>query len=342
MTPTLCVSGDGSQWQKWDQAGAQAYYACRYFAAIEDTNLWRNVIALIQQATQFYFADKQYEIAVEDNKIKKQQQDRLDSIADIDIGRSGEIHGQFSKGIACEDAMRDAACNIDVTPPNRDDIRRRVTADVTRTFSAAKAKIRRCYPVNCAAAMCSELRKLAQREAAAIAATIEATWQKETALYEQRKATARSWQYQVLALARGSFAASTALMQGAAAATQAASQIAYANPYGGYIQAVNGAANTLRSMTLQEANGFAGMGINMRGQQGIAGGGGTQLTTGSFARMDGAGYRGDSISANVGMGGSGDMFDSGWNGVNMPSDGTPSGEPMNLNTNDWNPLQNMG
>jgi hypothetical protein len=253
---------------KWDQAGAQAYYACRYFESVQDTNFWRNIIAGIQAATQIYFADKQYQTS-------KQAQDRLDNISNIELSRSGALYDQFAKGIACEDAQLLEACGFKVERPDINDIRRRVAADVKRIYAATKRKIKECYAPNCAAAMCSELNKTEREEARTLVGVTSATYQKETLLYEQRLATAKSWRYQVLAFGRGSIQASTALMQGAAQNAQLAAQI---NPYSGYIQAANGIAGTARSLSLQEANGFRGMGINMRQQVMAPAVNGTQVT----------------------------------------------------------------
>lgn len=52
-------------------AQARAYYACRYFEAVEKNALTNLAIQGIQQALAIYIADKQYE-------VQKQAQDRLD------------------------------------------------------------------------------------------------------------------------------------------------------------------------------------------------------------------------------------------------------------------------
>ena len=310
MAALLCTQPSAFERAKWDQAGAQAYYACQYFQSIADTNLARNVIAGIQSLTQYYFADKQYEIA-------KQAQDRLNNISNIELARSGTLFDQFGKGISCEDAQLLEACGMKVERPDINDIRRRVHADVKRIYAATKRKIKECFGPACASAMCSELNKTEREEARTLVGVTSATYQKETLLFEQRLATAKSWRYQVLAFGRGSVQASTALMQGAAQNAQLAAQI---NPYSGYIQAVNGIANTARSISLQEANSFRGMGINMRSQITAPGSGATQV----------AGFDYNSLGANeaqqnpqfdyngVGDNGSGPYGDS---PTGFPSDG---------------------
>jgi hypothetical protein len=240
----------------WNQAGAQAYYACKYLEAVKDTNKWNGLITIAQAITQFYFADKQYD-------IQKLQQDRHNKISDIELDRSGNLYNQFVKGISCEDRQLMEACGMVVEVPNIEDTRRRITADVKRAFASARKQIQDCFPANCVSAMCSELAKISREEAKAIVGVTSAYYQKEILLYEQRLATAKSWRYQVLAFGRGSVQSSTVLMEGASKNAALAGSI---NPYSGYIQAVNGAANTARSVLLQDALSYRGMGVNMMQQ----------------------------------------------------------------------------
>ncbi len=256
-------------WNVINQAGAQAYYACRYFSSVENSNYWRYWIAAAEFAKDLFIANQQYETA-------KQAQDRLDNISNIELDRSGKIFAQWEKGIECEDEQLLEACGIDVKKPDINDIRRRITADVKRAFASAKKQIRECHPVSCIAAMCSELNRVAIEEARVIVGVTSAAYQKEVLLYEQRLATARSWRYQVLTFGRGSFQASTTLMQGAAQNAQLAAQI---NPWSGFSQALNGGFATLREASLNEARSFRGMGINMRGQGTMPMSNATQVTS---------------------------------------------------------------
>lgn len=257
MTAPLSACAEAPNFKGWDQAGSQAYYACRYFSSVEDTNFARNVIAGIQAATQIVFATNQYNIA-------KQAQDRLDNISNIELARSGLVFDQFTKVIACEDALRAEACAAKVAKPDINDVRRRISAEARRIFAPLKQKIRQCFAPSCAAAACVELNKLARAEATAVLSGVNQYYQFELTLYEQRVATAKSWAYQMVTLGRGAIAPSTALLQGSAQNANLAGNI---NPYSGWIQAVNGIANTARSISLQEANSFGGMGINMRQQR---------------------------------------------------------------------------
>lgn len=236
---------------KISEAQAHAFYACKYFQSVADTNFWRNVIAGVQAATQIYFADKQYDIA-------KKQQNRLDNISNTELDRSGKLFKQFEKGIACEDTQLAEACKIDVPKPDYAEIKRRVSATVIAQFTQARKKITECYPSHCMAAACNALEKLATEQARTISAVVEATWQKERALYEIRLATHQKWRYDVLAFGRGAIAPSNALMAGAASAAQAAGQI---NPYSGWIQAINGIAETAQRATLQESLQYRGMAL---------------------------------------------------------------------------------
>lgn len=249
--PESCATG--TAWTGWNQAGAQAYYACRYFQSIQDTNIWRNIIAATQAATQIYFADKQYETA-------KQAQDRLDNISAIELSRSGTLFGQFTKQIGAEDAQLADAESIDVPEPNYTDIRLRVTASVTRQFTEARRKVAECYPVSCMEARCEAFNKLDTEQAKAIASEVEQAYQRERALWELRRETKRAHRLQVLQFGRGALTGASAALQGAQAAINQSASI---NPYSGWIQAVNSISQTAQGITTQDALAFRGMGANV-------------------------------------------------------------------------------
>jgi hypothetical protein len=256
---------------EWDQAGAQAYYACQYFQALADTNYIRNLIAVGQAVTQVYFADKQHQIAT-------RTQDRLDLVSNTDLARSGELFAQFQKGIATEDAQLQAAITqlANLPLPDYQAIRNRIAAPIISRYTAAKRKIQECYSVHCQAAACAELTKIEIAQANQISAATEAAYRKEHALYETRKATLQAHLMQVLSFGRGGLGAATALMQGAAAAAEQSGKI---NPYAGWIQAVNGMANTARSASMQEALSYRGMATNMGNMQAPqSAGSGVQMT----------------------------------------------------------------
>jgi len=241
-------------WDKWNQAGAQAYYACRYFAAVQDTNTVRNIIAGLQLLAQYYFADKQYETA-------KQAQNRLDNISNIELSRSGQLFGQFTKQIPQEDAQLALAVQrLTIPEPDYNSIRLRITASVVRQFTEARRKLMQCYPVSCMAAQCEALAKLDSDQAREISAQVEQAFQKERALYETRLAAARGELAEVLKFGRGGLGAASAALNGAQVATNQAANI---NPYGGFIQAVNSTAQTLQGISTQEALSFRGMGANV-------------------------------------------------------------------------------
>lgn len=243
-----------NEWKDWNQAGAQAYYACRYFASIRDTNYWRNIIAGVQAAVQYYFADKQYDIA-------SRAQDRLDAVSNIELDRSGKLFAQFEKQISQEDAqLARAVERLNIPEPDYNAIRLRVTASVIRQFTEPKRKIEQCYPVSCMEARCNALGKIATEEAKTIASEVEQAYQKERSLYEIRLATARAELAEVLKFGRGALNAANAALEGA---SRAAIQAGSINPYSGYIQAVNSTAQTLQGITTQEALSFRGMGANV-------------------------------------------------------------------------------
>lgn len=250
---------DTGAWKNWNQAGAQAYYACRYFAAVQDTNTVRNIIAAAQAITQVYFADQQY-------KIAKQAQDRLDGISTIELARSGKLFAQFEKQIDEEDAQLADAANIDVPEPDWNAIRLRVTASVIRQFTEAKRKVLECYPANCAEAQCNALGKLETEQAKAIASEVEQAYQKERALWELRKETRRAHRLQVLQFGRGALSGASAALQGAQAAIIQSYNI---NPNFGFTQAINSIAQTAQGISTQGALSYRGMGANVSNAWGL-------------------------------------------------------------------------
>lgn len=248
-------SSPSGDFQGWNQAGAQAYYAFKHLEAVTSSNLVRNVIAGVQAATQIYFADKQYETA-------KQAQTRLDNISAIELNRSGILFGQFEKQIDEEDAHLADAKNITIPEPLWNDIRLRVTASVIRQFTEAKRKVLQCYPMSCMEARCDALAKLETEQAKAIASEVEQAYQKERALWELRKNTARAHLLEVLKFGRGALGPSNTLLNGATEAVKLASNI---NPYSGWIQAINGIAETAQGISMQDALSYRGMGANVGG-----------------------------------------------------------------------------
>jgi hypothetical protein len=150
--------------------------------------------------------------------------------------------------------------DISVPEPLWNQIRLRVTASVVRQFTEARRKILECYPVSCMEARCNALGKLESEQAKTIASEVEQAYQRERALWELRKETKRAHRMAVLKFGRGALQESEALLRGAQAAiTQSAS----INPYSGWIQAVNGIAQTAQGISLQDALSYRGMGANV-------------------------------------------------------------------------------
>lgn len=228
---------------RWDQAGAQAFYACKYFDAVESTNLVRNVIAGLQQAASFYFADKQHD-------IQSKNLDRLNSITEQQVSTAVKLQKQMDRGIPCENAQTDESCSVAVDAPNYAAIRSRIAASARLPFAQARRRISRRYSVHCKAAMCADERKIDLAEAAAVTAAIEAAFRKEEALYEVRLATRWTRRMNTLQHLRGLTVTAGSYLQGAMASATHASAI---NPYYGYSQAVNGLAGAVTGMTYQGA-----------------------------------------------------------------------------------------
>jgi hypothetical protein len=268
-----------STFEKMTQAGAQAYYACKYYEGIDSTNKIRNIIATAQAVTQVYFADKQYEVS-------KQAQTRLDNISTIELARSGKLFGQFEKQIDEEDAQLADAADIEVPEPDWNSIRLRVTASVTKEFTAAFKKIAECYPANCVEAKCDAENRLRGEMAKAIASNVEQTYQRERALWELRQKTNRAHLLEVLKFGRGALGESRVLLSGAQSSIQQSASI---NPYSGWIQAVNGIAQTAQGITTQDALAFRGMGANVGNAWSLGQNANistTELTNGINSRVD--------------------------------------------------------
>jgi hypothetical protein len=225
------------------QAQAQAYWAAEWrehqtvvaqnqALAAASANTTRNIIAGLQQAASFYFADKQYD-------IQNRNLDRLNLITTEQLTHSGKLRAQWEYGIACENKQTSDACDTSVPKPNYQLIQSRIRAQVAPAFAVARRNAKRRYGVHCRAAMCAELRDIDIKEAFAISASTEAAYRKDEGLYEIRLATKLTHRMNVLQHNRGMGVVGAKLLEGAATSAKYATGI---NPYYGFSQAVNSAA----------------------------------------------------------------------------------------------------
>jgi hypothetical protein len=225
------------------QAQSQAFWACSQLEwekekakkakeASDNAGTVRNIIAGLQQAASFYFADKQF-------AARSRELDRLDGVSNTMITRSGQVHGVWEHGIACERKQIDDACNFVPPKPNYQLIQARIRAQVAPAFALPRRQAKRRYGVHCRAAMCAELREIDIKEAQMISAQTEAAYRKDEALHEIRLATNRTHLMNVLQHTRGLAVTGGSLLSGTVDAAKVASSN---NPYYGLSRAVNSAA----------------------------------------------------------------------------------------------------
>lgn len=149
---------DGSAYMR---AQAMADYACKYFNAVKTNAKTNTIIALIQQASAFYIADKRHDVA-------KQAQNRFDEIWHDQKDKSNKFFSHWydhSRPIELE-ALQEArereraGYQVDYeTAINRSTARSRAE------FSRAREKIARETPIHCVGARRSAIRQLHIAEA---------------------------------------------------------------------------------------------------------------------------------------------------------------------------------
>ncbi len=213
------------------RALAMADYACKYFNAMQQNAKTNMIIALIQQAASFYFADKQHDVA-------KQAQNRFDEIWHNQKDKSDKLFNHwYDNSRPIEISMLNEAREREQKGYQVDyeTAKNRAVAAARSEFSRARDKVQRESNIHCVGATRTALRQLHAAEArAAVLATNQAIRMEEERKH-QRESQYREEVYKWNALFQGRVGDSLNSIRTAQQAAAAASQI---NPYEGWSNAV--------------------------------------------------------------------------------------------------------
>lgn len=231
-------------------AQARAFYACKFYAAVEENARINTIIAGIQQASAFYFADKQYDIA-------KQAQDRLDLDSSSQRDKADKLFNHWydyareKEIVQLNKAAEREAKGYQI---DYETAKNRVLADVRIEFGRAAEKHRRERKVRCVGASRVALRQLAIAEARAAVAAANGAYRAEENRKDLKEAQYREELYKYLGLFRGVVGDSLNASKAATAAAAASSQI---NPYSGWTGAMAGLSNLGNAWNTQNIAGAA-------------------------------------------------------------------------------------
>ncbi|PJG83752.1 hypothetical protein [Caviibacterium pharyngocola] len=214
------------------RAKAMAEYACKYFKAMEQNARTNLIIALIQQAASFYFADKQHDVA-------KQAQNRFDEIWTNQKDKSDKFFNHWydnSRPIEIDmlneaRARERAGHNVDY-----ETAKNRAVATARSEFSRARDKVQREGHIHCVGATRTALRQLQVAEAKAVVLATNQAIRMEEERKHQRESQYREEVYKWNGMFHGRIADSLSSLGNAMKAAAAASQI---NPYEGWSNAVS-------------------------------------------------------------------------------------------------------
>lgn len=235
------------------EAQARAYFACKYFDAV-DTNAKINLaIAGIQQVAAFYFADKQHDTA-------KQAQARLDDVWQLQKGQSEKLFNHWYENGRPEELEQlqkahereQAGYQVDY-----ETAKNRVLADVRGEFGRAREKLLHERKAHCVGASRYAQRQLNIAEAKAAVAAINQAYRAEEQRKDLKEAQYREELYKWLGVFRGSIGDSLNASKGASAVAAARGQI---NPYESWQQAFGGMSNLGSAFgSMNNAQTFQGM-----------------------------------------------------------------------------------
>ncbi|WP_439242500.1 hypothetical protein [Lonepinella sp. BR2474] len=238
------------------RAIAMSDYACKYFNAVKVNARNNLIIALIQQAASFYFADKQHDVA-------KQAQNRFDEIWTNQKDKSDKLFNHWydnSRPIEINMLNEARARERAGYQVDYETAKNRAVAMARSEFSRARDKTRRESNIHCVGATRTALRQLQVAEARATVLATNQAIRFEEERKHQRESQYREETYKWNALFQGRVAESLNAIRTAQQAAAAASQI---NPYEGWSNAVSnlsyvgGAMGTLNMREFQGANTFA-------------------------------------------------------------------------------------
>lgn len=215
------------------RAAAMAEYACKYYNAVR-TNARNNlIIALIQQAASFYFADKQHDVA-------KQAQNRFDEIWTNQKEKADKLFNHWDEnGRPAEARMLNEAMNRRYNV-DYETAKQRAVATARSEFARAREKVQRESRVHCVGATHTALRQLQIAEAKAVVLATNSAIRFEEERKHQRESQYREETYKWAALIQGAVTGSSNAIRTAQQAAAAAGSI---NPYEGWSQSVAGLSN---------------------------------------------------------------------------------------------------
>lgn len=219
-----------------DPHGARAFYACKYYEAVAENARINAVIAGIQQAASFYFADKQHDVA-------KQAQGRLDEVWKDQKDKSDKMFNHWYDNARPEELEQlkkasdreEAGYQVDY-----ETAKNRVIADVRQEFGLARQKYLREANIHCTGATKVALRQMLAEEARAGVAALNAAYRAEENRKDLKEAQYREELYKWLGIFRGSVGESLNASRSASAAAAASSKI---DPYAGWGAAVGQLSN---------------------------------------------------------------------------------------------------
>lgn len=194
------------------------------------------IIALIQQAASFYFADKQHDVA-------KQAQNRFDEIWTNQRDKSDKLFNHwFDNSRPIEISMLNESRERERTGYTVDygTAKNRAVATARSEFSRARDKVQREMSIHCVGAKRTALRQLQVAEAKAVVLATNQSIRNEEERKHQRESQYREEVYKWNALFQGRVGDSLNSIRTAQQAAAAASQI---NPYEGWSQSVAGLSN---------------------------------------------------------------------------------------------------
>ena len=218
------------------RAAAMAEYACKYYSAVKVNARNNMIIALIQQAASFYFADKQHDVA-------KPAQNRFDEIWGNQKDKSDKFFNHwYDNSRPIELRMLNEASEREKRGYQVDyeTAKDRAIATARSEFSRARDKVQRESRIHCVGAIRTALRQLQVAEAKAVVLATNSAIRFEEERKHQRESQYREEMYKWNSMFQGRIADSLNSLRTAQQAAAAASSI---NPYEGWSQSVAGLSN---------------------------------------------------------------------------------------------------
>lgn len=213
------------------RALAMADYACKYFKAAQQNARANMIIALIQQAASFYFADKQHDVA-------KQAQNRFDEIWGNQKDKSDKFFNHwYDNSRPIELRMLNEASEREKRgyQVDYDTAKDRAIATARSEFSRARDKVQRESNIHCVGATRTALRQLQVAEAKAVVLATNSAIRFEEERKHQRESQYREEIYKWNSMFQGRIDDSLNSLRTAQQAAAAGSQL---NPYEGWSNAV--------------------------------------------------------------------------------------------------------